>query len=151
MWVCGLDWAGPGWRQVADACECGNEPSGSVKCGELLDQLQTSQLLKKDSALWSRYVRDINNPPVSQEVPHILQNAINHSRIHNSMPLFRTMSDQSSPRPPNRFLRSILILYSHICLVLPSDLFVRFSHPIVACTSLPLYVPHTLPISLFLI
>jgi len=27
MWVCGLDWAGPGYRQVADACECGNEPS----------------------------------------------------------------------------------------------------------------------------
>ena len=24
-------------RQVADACECGNEPSGSVKCGEFLD------------------------------------------------------------------------------------------------------------------
>jgi hypothetical protein len=23
MWVCGLDWAGPGWRQVADACESG--------------------------------------------------------------------------------------------------------------------------------
>ena len=33
----GLDWAGPGYRQVADACECGNEPSGSVKCGEFLD------------------------------------------------------------------------------------------------------------------
>jgi len=32
MWVYGLDWAGPGWRQVADACEYGNEPSGSVKC-----------------------------------------------------------------------------------------------------------------------
>jgi len=29
-------------RQVADACECGNEPSGSVKCGEFLDKLQTS-------------------------------------------------------------------------------------------------------------
>ena len=32
---CGyMDWigAGPGYRQVADACECGNEPSGSVKC-----------------------------------------------------------------------------------------------------------------------
>ena len=28
MWVYGLDWAGP--------CECGNEPSGSVKCGEFL-------------------------------------------------------------------------------------------------------------------
>ena len=24
-------------RQVADACECGNEPSSSVKCGEFLD------------------------------------------------------------------------------------------------------------------
>ena len=31
MWVCGLDWAGPGYGQVADACECGNEPSGSIK------------------------------------------------------------------------------------------------------------------------
>ena len=35
MWVYGLDWAGPGYRQVADACECGNEPSGSVKCTSL--------------------------------------------------------------------------------------------------------------------
>jgi len=26
-----------GLVQVADACECGNEPSGSVKCGEFLD------------------------------------------------------------------------------------------------------------------
>ena len=56
MWVYGLDWAGPGQRQVADACECGNEPSGSVKCGEFLDQLQTSQLLKKVSAPWSKRV-----------------------------------------------------------------------------------------------
>jgi len=37
MWVYGLDWAGPGLRQVADVGECGNEPSGSVKCGEFLD------------------------------------------------------------------------------------------------------------------
>jgi len=37
MWVYGLDWAGLGYRQVADACECGNEPSGSVKCGEFID------------------------------------------------------------------------------------------------------------------
>ena len=54
MWVYGLDWAGPRQRQVADACECGDEPSGSVKCGEFLDQLQTGQLLKKDSAPWSK-------------------------------------------------------------------------------------------------
>ena len=37
MWVYRLDWAGPGSRQVADAYECGNEPSGSMKCGEFLD------------------------------------------------------------------------------------------------------------------
>jgi len=32
---CGyVDWIG---LAVADACECGNEPSGSIKCGEFLD------------------------------------------------------------------------------------------------------------------
>ena len=36
---CGyMDWIGLAQdRYVADACECGNEPSGSVKCGEFLD------------------------------------------------------------------------------------------------------------------
>jgi len=28
--------------QVAGVCECGEEPSGSIKRGEFLDQLQTS-------------------------------------------------------------------------------------------------------------
>ena len=50
MWACGLDWAGPGQRQVVYACECGNKPLGSMKCGEFLDQLQARQLLRKDSA-----------------------------------------------------------------------------------------------------
>jgi hypothetical protein len=38
-WVVGygLDWAGSGKRQVAGTCECGNEPSGSIKRGEFLD------------------------------------------------------------------------------------------------------------------
>jgi len=35
---------------VANACECGNEPSGSVKFGQFLDYL-----LKKDSAPWTNY------------------------------------------------------------------------------------------------
>jgi len=35
---------------VAGCCECGEEPSDSIKCGELLDQLRNCQLLKKDSA-----------------------------------------------------------------------------------------------------
>jgi len=37
MWVYGLDCDGPGCRQVADASECGNEFSGFVKCGEILE------------------------------------------------------------------------------------------------------------------
>jgi len=37
MWIYGLDWAGPGSRQMADACERVNELSGSVKCEESPD------------------------------------------------------------------------------------------------------------------
>jgi hypothetical protein len=33
----GLDLPGSGQGQVAESCECGNEPSGSIKCGEFLD------------------------------------------------------------------------------------------------------------------
>ena len=47
-----------GLAQDRDRCrtlvECGDEPSGSVKCGEFLDYLQASQLLRKDSAPWSK-------------------------------------------------------------------------------------------------
>ena len=71
MWVYGPDWAGPGQRQVAGGYECGNEPSGSVKCGEFLDQLQTSQLLKKDSAPWRKYVNK-----------QVLYNVIEHQFGH---------------------------------------------------------------------
>jgi hypothetical protein len=33
----GLDQSGLGWGQVASSCECGYEPSGSIKCGEFLE------------------------------------------------------------------------------------------------------------------
>jgi hypothetical protein len=34
----GMDWIEqPQNRQVAGTCECSNEPSGSIKCGERLD------------------------------------------------------------------------------------------------------------------
>jgi hypothetical protein len=33
----GLDSSGSGKGQVAGTCECGNEPSGSIKCGEFPD------------------------------------------------------------------------------------------------------------------
>jgi hypothetical protein len=32
-----LDRSGTGYGQVAGSCECGNEPSGSRKCGEFLE------------------------------------------------------------------------------------------------------------------
>ena len=35
---------------MAGSCECGNEPSGDINCGEFLDQLKTCKLLMKDSA-----------------------------------------------------------------------------------------------------
>ena len=54
MWWYGLDRAGSGQDQVVDTCECDNEPSGSIKCGEFLDYLKKYQLLKKDSAPWSK-------------------------------------------------------------------------------------------------
>jgi hypothetical protein len=38
---------------VAGSCEDGNESSGSIKCGEFLDYLNGSKLLKKDSVPWS--------------------------------------------------------------------------------------------------
>ena len=37
----GTDRAGSGQGQVAGTCDCGNETSGSVKCGEFLNQLRT--------------------------------------------------------------------------------------------------------------
>ena len=37
MWGYELDRAGSGLGQVAGTGECGNEPSGSIKCGEFLD------------------------------------------------------------------------------------------------------------------
>ena len=33
----GLGRAGLGYGQVAGTCECGNEPSGTIKCGEFRD------------------------------------------------------------------------------------------------------------------
>jgi hypothetical protein len=32
---------------VVGSCECGNEPSDSIKCNEILDWLRTGQLLKR--------------------------------------------------------------------------------------------------------
>ena len=36
MWGFGLNRAGSGDRQLAGTCECGNEPTGYLKCDEFL-------------------------------------------------------------------------------------------------------------------
>jgi hypothetical protein len=41
MWGYGLDRAYSGWGQVVRSCECCNEPSGSIKCGEFIYFLKT--------------------------------------------------------------------------------------------------------------
>ena len=49
----GLDRSVYGYGQVAGCCECGNEPTEFVKCGEFLDCLRICQLLRKDFAPWN--------------------------------------------------------------------------------------------------
>jgi hypothetical protein len=44
---------GSGYRQVADYCEHGNEPSDSIKGREFLDSMSDYLLPKKGSAPWS--------------------------------------------------------------------------------------------------
>jgi hypothetical protein len=34
---CGLDATGSGQGPMADSCKHGNEPSGSIQCGEFVD------------------------------------------------------------------------------------------------------------------
>jgi len=43
----GLYFFGSGQEQVTVACECGNDLSGSIKFGKVLDKLRTSYLLMK--------------------------------------------------------------------------------------------------------
>ena len=38
-WGHRLDQSGSGQEQVAGSCECGEEPSGSIKCGNFLNGL----------------------------------------------------------------------------------------------------------------
>ena len=54
----GLERSVSGQGHVTGCCECGNEPSGSIKCRKFLDQLMTCQLLRKDSAPWNQCARN---------------------------------------------------------------------------------------------
>jgi hypothetical protein len=37
VWGHGLHWCSSGQEQMVSCCGCGNEPSGYIKCGKLLD------------------------------------------------------------------------------------------------------------------
>jgi hypothetical protein len=50
---CGLDASDAGQGPAAGFCEHGNEPSGSIKGWEFLDQLSNYKLLKKDHGVTS--------------------------------------------------------------------------------------------------
>ena len=76
-----LDRSGSGQGQVAGSCECGNEPSGSIKCGEFVDWLRTSQLVRKDSAPWSQLVSQLVSL-LQRSNSHIYYRPINRVRQH---------------------------------------------------------------------
>jgi len=43
----GVNWIDLAQGQVAGCCEHGNELTGFIKCGELLDHLRNTRILKK--------------------------------------------------------------------------------------------------------
>jgi hypothetical protein len=51
----GLDRSGLGYGQVAGTCECGNVPSGSIKCGQFPD-LTENRLASKEGLCSVEYV-----------------------------------------------------------------------------------------------
>ena len=50
---------------MAGASECGNEPWGSVKCGEFLDKLRKCWILRNDSVPWSECFEGIASSNVA--------------------------------------------------------------------------------------
>jgi hypothetical protein len=48
----GVDWIHLAQDMDHGACEHGNDPSDSIKCSVIFEQLSNYKLLKKDSAPW---------------------------------------------------------------------------------------------------
>jgi hypothetical protein len=50
-------------------CECQNDPSGSIKCGEFLDYMRTCSLHRKDCAPWNYLEHALPNDVFLQHFP----------------------------------------------------------------------------------
>jgi hypothetical protein len=53
-----MDSSGPGQGHVTVCCKHGNEPSGSMICGELLEQLRKYHIQQKGAAVRSKSATD---------------------------------------------------------------------------------------------
>jgi hypothetical protein len=53
----GMDWFVLGWRHMAGCCTPCNEISHAIDSGKFLDWLRNYLLLKKNSELWTSFVR----------------------------------------------------------------------------------------------
>ena len=63
-------WTGLGWPRIelADGCECGNEPSGSVKCGEFLVNPQVASHKGSGTRCRSEVPQDSALSPLSRRI-----------------------------------------------------------------------------------
>jgi hypothetical protein len=116
-----------------------------TKFPELLTYLLAYLLMELNSSCEVANCADI------QEFPSILWNPRVHYRVHKSPPLVPNPSQiDKVPTIPSHpiYLRSILILSTHLRLGLPSGLFPSgFPSNILYAFASSLFVPHALPIS----
>ena len=85
-WRRGRDCSVSGQGQVARSCECGNEPSGTIKCGEFLDQ-QRELLASQEGLCFVALVRVgwvgrlVRNEEVNNEYRMFIRNPERKTKV----------------------------------------------------------------------
>jgi hypothetical protein len=81
---------------------------------------------------------EAESSPIGQEMLCILWNQLAH-HLHKSPPFIPDLSRWIQPTPPYISLTPTLILSSHLCLSLPTALYIKFPHqnPVPHCITLP--------------
>ena len=81
-------------------CEFGNEPLGSINCGEFLDWLETYWLLKKDSAAWSKTISGVLNCDAAYYRSRVILEYLDYwSERRQSMSCSSDVSNQGQSYP----------------------------------------------------